>query len=213
MPVFDCGRVHAIRTMPEIAHFIAYLGTAMGGPVHSMAAYARFLVDGGCSVTVYSAARESDGESIQFDPRVKLVHGAATGRSPLRHSNALRQPSQIGSYRPDSFARTLDRYQPVGRSSRSNTPVAAPSGSLRHVGARGTPASSMAEKGRAGLVPGTYLAGGPMLPCQIRKGVRQHSPIWPAKPSRDHHQSHCGPTRKRPSYRKGFSGRQHRIGR
>ncbi len=76
--------------MPEIAQFIAYTGTAMGGPVQSMAAYARSLVDSGCSVTVYSTVKKKDGDSVRLDPRVKLVQAAAPELGPLRFSGALR---------------------------------------------------------------------------------------------------------------------------
>jgi glycosyltransferase involved in cell wall biosynthesis len=76
--------------MPEIAQVIAYTGTAMGGPVQSMAAYARSLVDSGCSVTVYSTVKKKDGDSVRLDPRVKLVQAAAPELGPLRFSGALR---------------------------------------------------------------------------------------------------------------------------
>jgi glycosyltransferase involved in cell wall biosynthesis len=79
----------ANRTMPEIAHFIAYTGTAMGGPVQSMAAYAHFLARAGRSVTVFSAVKRSDGDSIQFDTRVKLVQCSTSEYGPLRYSGAL----------------------------------------------------------------------------------------------------------------------------
>ncbi len=91
MPTLDRRQPFAIHKMPEIAHFIAYTGTAMGGPVQSMAAYARLLANGGCSVTVYSSVKQTDGDSVQLDPRVKLVQGSAQELGPLRYSGALRQ--------------------------------------------------------------------------------------------------------------------------
>jgi glycosyltransferase involved in cell wall biosynthesis len=80
--------------MPEIAHFIAYSSAAMGGPVHSMAAYARLLANRGCSVTVYSLLKKTDGDTVPLDPRVKLVQGATPDLGPFRYSGALRRQAQ-----------------------------------------------------------------------------------------------------------------------
>jgi glycosyltransferase involved in cell wall biosynthesis len=80
--------------MPEIAHFIAYTGTAMGGPVQSMAAYTRLLASRGCSVTVYSSLKKTDGVAVQLDPRVKLVQGAAANLGPLRYGGPLRRKTK-----------------------------------------------------------------------------------------------------------------------
>ncbi len=83
--------------MPEIAHFIAYLGTAMGGPVHGMAAYANILAGRGGKVTVFSPSRSSDGPGIRLDSRVRLARSSPPARSPFRHSAALRREVQGSS--------------------------------------------------------------------------------------------------------------------
>jgi glycosyltransferase involved in cell wall biosynthesis len=80
--------------MTEIAHFIPYTSAAMGGPVHSMAAYARLLANRGCSVTIYSFSKKSDGESLPLDPKVKLVQGSSPDLGPFRYSAALRRLAQ-----------------------------------------------------------------------------------------------------------------------
>jgi glycosyltransferase involved in cell wall biosynthesis len=80
--------------MPEIAHFIAYTGAAMGGPVHSMAAYAALLANRGCSVTVYSVLKTTDGASVPLDPRVRLVQGVTRGSGPFRFSAGLRRQAR-----------------------------------------------------------------------------------------------------------------------
>jgi glycosyltransferase involved in cell wall biosynthesis len=94
MPTLERRGGRATRTMTEIAHFIAYTGTAMGGPVQSMAAYARCLANEGCSVTVYTSLQKTDGNSIQLDARVNVVQGTACDFGPLRYSGSLRRQVQ-----------------------------------------------------------------------------------------------------------------------
>jgi glycosyltransferase involved in cell wall biosynthesis len=60
-----------------------------------MAAYVRFLANRGCSVTVYSSVKKTDGDSVQLDPRVKLVQGSTPDLGPLRYSGALRRQAQV----------------------------------------------------------------------------------------------------------------------
>ena len=75
--------------MPQIAHFIPYTGTAMGGPVNGMAAYVSLLADGGWSVAVYSSPCEADGKCISLDSRVRMVQAPASCRGGFRRSPDL----------------------------------------------------------------------------------------------------------------------------
>jgi len=69
--------------LSEIAHFISYTGTAMGGPVQSMAAYVGLLAEAGYLVTVYSASQQTDGISVRLNSRVRHVQKAGrVGRLP-----------------------------------------------------------------------------------------------------------------------------------
>ncbi|HEY3854632.1 MAG TPA: glycosyltransferase [Verrucomicrobiae bacterium] len=91
MPTLDCAGKIVTRPASEIAHFMAYTGTAMGGPVHSMAAYVQLLAENGWRVTVCSSSKKSDGDSVQLDSRVKHIQALASEISPLRYSAALRE--------------------------------------------------------------------------------------------------------------------------
>ena len=80
--------------MPHIAHFIPYTGTAMGGPVQGMAAYVGLLAGAGYPVTVYSASKRTDGESVGLDSRVRLVQGTAAGWGGFRRNSGLWRQAQ-----------------------------------------------------------------------------------------------------------------------
>jgi glycosyltransferase involved in cell wall biosynthesis len=73
----------------EIAHFIAYTGTAMGGPVRAMAAYVDFLARQGCPVTVYSPWQKADGASVRLHDGVRLARSSIPGSGPLRRDGSL----------------------------------------------------------------------------------------------------------------------------
>jgi len=78
----------------EVAHFIPYTGTAMGGPVVGMAAYVGLLVNAGFSVRVFSVARKPDGESIRLDARVEQVRETGVSWGGFRHGPALWRQAQ-----------------------------------------------------------------------------------------------------------------------
>ena len=73
----------------QIAHFIPYTGTAMGGPVMGMAAYVSLLAGSGYPVTVFSSLSGADGESVRLDSRVRLVQEPASAWGGFRRSPAL----------------------------------------------------------------------------------------------------------------------------
>jgi glycosyltransferase involved in cell wall biosynthesis len=75
--------------MLQIAHFIPYTGTAMGGPVIGLAAYTSLLADFGYPITVYSALNGADGESVRLDSRVTLVQEPGARAGGFRRSRAL----------------------------------------------------------------------------------------------------------------------------
>jgi glycosyltransferase involved in cell wall biosynthesis len=77
----------------DIAHFIPYTGTIMGGPVQGVAAYVGLLADAGYPVTVYSVAKGNDGESVRLDSRVRHVQARA-GWGGFRRSPALWREAQ-----------------------------------------------------------------------------------------------------------------------
>ncbi len=139
MPTLDRCESSVARTTPEIAHFIAYTGTAMGGPVHSMAAYTHYLAESGWSVTIYSSSKKNDGASVQLDPRVKHIQSPASEISPLRYSAALRQ--QVADARIDlihSHGLWTDANRLAGQTARTRKlpHLIAPCGMLA---ARGAP--------------------------------------------------------------------------
>jgi len=78
----------------DIAHFISYTGTAMGGPVLSAAAYFRLLAEAGYPVTVFSATKPTDGESVGLDARVRLVQEKGAGWGTFRRCPALWRQAQ-----------------------------------------------------------------------------------------------------------------------
>jgi len=75
--------------MPTVAHFIAYTGTAMGGPVVGLAAYTALLAQSGYAVTVYSARAATDGESVRLDARIRCVQEPAARWAGWRRTPAL----------------------------------------------------------------------------------------------------------------------------
>ncbi len=77
--------------MPTVAHFIAYTGTAMGGPVVGLAGYTALLTEAGYGVTVYSARAAADGKSVALDARVRCVQAPAASWAGLRRAPALWQ--------------------------------------------------------------------------------------------------------------------------
>ncbi|MEI6377824.1 MAG: glycosyltransferase, partial [bacterium] len=75
--------------MPEVGHFIPYLGSAMGGPVYGMAAYVALLARSGCPVTVFTVLNGADGESVRLDSWVRLIQEAASAWGGFRRSAGL----------------------------------------------------------------------------------------------------------------------------
>lgn len=73
----------------RIAHFIPYLGRGQGGPVFGMAACTSALVDAGYEVEIFSVCRESDGERIQLDPRVRVTVCQHSGWGSFRRCHDL----------------------------------------------------------------------------------------------------------------------------
>jgi len=80
--------------LPHFAHFISYTGTAMGGPVQSMAAYVGLLAEAGYPVAVYSAIKPTDGESIVLDARIRHVQEVGAGWGGFRRCPALWRQAQ-----------------------------------------------------------------------------------------------------------------------
>jgi glycosyltransferase involved in cell wall biosynthesis len=77
-----------------IAHIIPYTGTALGGPVNGMAGYVGLLAEAGYSITVYSARKTTDGDSVRLDPKVRHVQESAAGWGSFRRSAALWRHAQ-----------------------------------------------------------------------------------------------------------------------
>ena len=97
----DHGPLPSSHQLPDInqqiAHFIPYTGTIMGGPVHGMAAYVGLLAGAGYPVTVYSVEKRNDGESVRLDPRVGHRQEAQEGWGSFRRSPALCRKAQAAT--------------------------------------------------------------------------------------------------------------------
>jgi glycosyltransferase involved in cell wall biosynthesis len=133
--------------LPHIAHFISYTGTAMGGPVQGMAAYVGLLAEAGYPVTVYSAMKRTDGESVALDPRVRHVQevGAVWGGF-RRCSELWRQVQEVEMDLVHSYGLWTDVNRLAGNIAqrRSLPHVLAPCGmlapgALRHHGWKKVP--------------------------------------------------------------------------
>src|ERR1039458_7604613 len=94
MSAFQRVSVSPRSSLPHIAHFISYTGTAQGGPVQGMAAYVGLLAEAGYPVTVFSVAKGPDGESVRLDARVRHAKEPATRWVGFRRSSALWQQAQ-----------------------------------------------------------------------------------------------------------------------
>ncbi len=79
----------------KVAHFMPFLGRKYGGPVFGVAAYTAGLVEAGCDVELFHVSRDTDGERIRMEPRVKVVPCQSSGGGAFRRCRAFWQTVRL----------------------------------------------------------------------------------------------------------------------